>query len=597
MKRYINSDFIKIIISLLLMISTFMISNDNIKIIVLITSYIIISYEMYIESFQNIIHGEIFDENFLMIIATIGAFIIKSYTEGVMVILLYQIGEYLSDLAVSKSKKSILDLMNLKVETIELEDKRIIPLKDAKKGDIFIIKPGDTIPLDGIVMEGESYLDTSKITGESIPKKVDKNSNVFSGCINQQGKLKIKATSDDKTSTTSKIIELMEKSNEKKSDTETFMNKFSKIYTPTVVGISVLITLIPVILGQEIKKWLYRSLIFLVTSCPCALVISIPLVYFCGIGKASKEGVLIKGAKELEKISKTDYIILDKTGTITKGNFVIKKIQTEMNQEEFLQYMASLEEYSNHPIADIIKNSNKKELLEVKNYKEESGKGIEGTVNNKRIIIGTKTYLEENNIKIDENKEAETTIYLAIENKYQGYIVLGDEIKENSYQLSNLKDKEIIILSGDKKESVESIAKSLKIKTFYGELLPHEKVEKVKEYQKLGKVMFIGDGVNDAPVISTADVGASLGKMGTDAALEASDIVLMHDDLSKIETAFQISEKTNKKCIENVILALTIKAIVLLLGVFGYSTIIMAVFADVGVTLLVILNSIMLYKR
>ncbi len=597
MKRYINSDFIKIIISLLLMISTFMISNDNIKIIVLITSYIIISYEMYIESFQNIIHGEIFDENFLMIIATIGAFIIKSYTEGVMVILLYQIGEYLSDLAVSKSKKSILDLMNLKVETIELEDKRIIPLKDAKKGDIFIIKPGDTIPLDGIVMEGESYLDTSKITGESIPKKVDKNSNVFSGCINQQGKLKIKATSDDKTSTTSKIIELMEKSNEKKSDTETFMNKFSKIYTPTVVGISILITLIPVILGQEIKKWLYRSLIFLVTSCPCALVISIPLVYFCGIGKASKEGVLIKGAKELEKISKTDYIILDKTGTITKGNFVIKKIQTEMNQEEFLQYMASLEEYSNHPIADIIKNSNKKELLEVKNYKEESGKGIEGTVNNKRIIIGTKTYLEENNIKIDENKEAETTIYLAIENKYQGYIVLGDEIKENSYQLSNLKDKEIIILSGDKKESVESIAKSLKIKTFYGELLPHEKVEKVKEYQKLGKVMFIGDGVNDAPVISTADVGASLGKMGTDAALEASDIVLMHDDLSKIETAFQISEKTNKKCIENVILALTIKAIVLLLGVFGYSTIIMAVFADVGVTLLVILNSIMLYKR
>lgn len=597
MKRYINSDFIKIIISLLLMISTFMISNDNIKIIVLITSYIIISYEMYIESFQNIIHGEIFDENFLMIIATIGAFIIKSYTEGVMVILLYQIGEYLSDLAVSKSKKSILDLMNLKVETIELEDKRIIPLKDAKKGDIFIIKPGDTIPLDGIVMEGESYLDTSKITGESIPKKVDKNSNVFSGCINQQGKLKIKATSDDKTSTTSKIIELMEKSNEKKSDTETFMNKFSKIYTPTVVGISVLITLIPVILGQEIKKWLYRSLIFLVTSCPCALVISIPLVYFCGIGKASKEGVLIKGAKELEKISKTDYIILDKTGTITKGNFVIKKIQTEMNQEEFLQYMASLEEYSNHPIADIIKNSNKKELLEVKNYKEESGKGIEGTVNNKRIIIGTKTYLEENNIKIDENKEAETTIYLAIENKYQGYIVLGDEIKENSYQLSNLKDKEIIILSGDKKESVESIAKSLKIKTFYGELLPHEKVEKVKEYQKLGKVMFIGDGVNDAPVISTADVGASLGKMGTDAALEASDIVFMHDDLSKIETAFQISEKTNKKCIENVILALTIKAIVLLLGVFGYSTIIMAVFADVGVTLLVILNSIMLYKR
>ena len=597
MKKYINSDFIKIIISLLLMISTFMISNDNIKIIVLITSYIIISYEMYIESFQNIIHGEIFDENFLMIIATIGAFIIKSYTEGVMVILLYQIGEYLSDLAVSKSKKSILDLMNLKVETIELEDKRIIPLKDAKKGDIFIIKPGDTIPLDGIVMEGESYLDTSKITGESIPKKVDKNSNVFSGCINQQGKLKIKATSDDKTSTTSKIIELMEKSNEKKSDTETFMNKFSKIYTPTVVGISILITLIPVILGQEIKKWLYRSLIFLVTSCPCALVISIPLVYFCGIGKASKEGVLIKGAKELEKISKTDYIILDKTGTITKGNFVIKKIQTEMNQEEFLQYMASLEEYSNHPIADIIKNSNKKELLEVKNYKEESGKGIEGTVNNKRIIIGTKTYLEENNIKIDENKEAETTIYLAIENKYQGYIVLGDEIKENSYQLSNLKDKEIIILSGDKKESVESIAKSLKIKTFYGELLPHEKVEKVKEYQKLGKVMFIGDGVNDAPVISTADVGASLGKMGTDAALEASDIVFMHDDLSKIETAFQISEKTNKKCIENVILALTIKAIVLLLGVFGYSTIIMAVFADVGVTLLVILNSIMLYKR
>ncbi len=597
MKKYINSDFIKIIISLLLMISTFMISNDNIKIIVLITSYIIISYEMYIESFQNIIHGEIFDENFLMIIATIGAFIIKSYTEGVMVILLYQIGEYLSDLAVSKSKKSILDLMNLKVETIELEDKRIIPLKDAKKGDIFIIKPGDTIPLDGIVMEGESYLDTSKITGESIPKKVDKNSNVFSGCINQQGKLKIKATSDDKTSTTSKIIELMEKSNEKKSDTETFMNKFSKIYTPTVVGISILITLIPVILGQEIKKWLYRSLIFLVTSCPCALVISIPLVYFCGIGKASKEGVLIKGAKELEKISKTDYIILDKTGTITKGNFVIKRIQTKMNQEEFLQYMASLEEYSNHPIADIIKNSNKKELLEVKNYKEESGKGIEGTVNNKRIIIGTKTYLEENNIKIDENKEAETTIYLAIENKYQGYIVLGDEIKENSYQLSNLKDKEIIILSGDKKESVESIAKSLKIKTFYGELLPHEKVEKVKEYQKLGKVMFIGDGVNDAPVISTADVGASLGKMGTDAALEASDIVFMHDDLSKIETAFQISEKTNKKCIENVILALTIKAIVLLLGVFGYSTIIMAVFADVGVTLLVILNSIMLYKR
>lgn len=595
MKKIINEDLLKIIISTILFIIALFLPNPF-KLIVLIISYIIISYEIYIEAFNELKEKEIFNENLLMILATIGAFVIGSYQEAVMVMLLFEIGEYLSDLAVSSSKKSITKLMDLRSETINLfknDEIEKVSIKKAKIDDIFVVLPGEKVPLDGIVIEGESYLDTSSLTGESTPRKIKTDDLVLSGSINKDSILKVKATSTYKTSTASKIIELIENSNNKKTDTENFIRKFSKIYTPIVVLLALIIAVVPTIIVGDFNTWLYRSLVFLVTSCPCALVISVPLGYFSGIGRASKEGILIKGSRELETLANIDYLALDKTGTITEGVFEVTEVKSKgISEDELLLLTASAEANSIHPIAKAIVKYNKEKLIKATNLKEYSGKGISCVIDNKNILIGNKKLMEDNNIKIEDEKTIGTVIYIAINNKYSGYIIISDRIKKSSYKLSSLKNdfKDIMILSGDNEDITSAIAKEVKIKTYYNNLLPVDKVNKIKEYQKQGLVMFIGDGINDAPVIKISDIGVSMGNLGSDAAIEASDVVIMKDDLSKIKTALNISKLTKHKVKTSIIFALIVKFIVLTLGVVGISTIWMAVFADVGVTLLAILN-------
>ena len=569
MKKAFNEDVARIIISVLLFtISLFLPSTPSL--IFLILSYLIISYEIYIKAYEEIKVKEIFNENFLMIIATIGAFAIGSYQEAVMVMLLFEIGEYLSDLAVANSKKSITKLMDLRSETINLlKDNEIekVSIKKAKLDDIFVVLPGEKVALDGIVIEGTSYLDTSSLTGESTPRKATVNDLVLSGTINKDSILKVKATSTYKTSTATRIIDLIENSNNKKTDTENFIRKFSKIYTPIIVALALIIAIIPSLITGNFQTWLYRALVFLVTSCPCALVISVPLGYFSGIGRASKEGILIKGSRELERLANIDYLALDKTGTITEGVFEVTKVESKnLKEKEFIQLVASAEANSIHPIAKAIVNYNKEKVLSSSNHKEYSGKGISST----------------------------------IDNKYEGYIVISDRIKKSSYKLSTLKDefKDIMILSGDNEDVTSAIAKEVKIKTYYNNLLPVDKVNKIKEYQKQGLVMFIGDGINDAPVIKISDIGVSMGNLGSDAAIEASDIVIMQDDLSKVKTALNVSKLTKHKVKASIIFALIVKFIVLALGIFGISTIWMAVFADVGVTLLTVLNVLtILWKK
>ena len=603
MKRFFNEELIKILLSIILLVISFFISNENIKLILLVLSYIIISFEMYIKLLKNIKSFEIFNETFLMIIATIGAFFISSYLEAVMVMLLYQIGEYLSELTVSKSKDSIIALMDLRVDMALLDNNgspKEVRIEKVKIGDIFIVKPGEKVPLDGIVVKGESYLDTSSLTGESVPKHVKENDEVLSGCINKDGILRIQATKTSKNSTAQKIVELLESYNTNKSNEEKFISKFASKYTKIVVLSTVLVVLIPTLLGGDFKEWLYKALVFLVTSCPCALVISVPLGYICGIGKASKSGVIIKGSKELEDLSNIDYLMLDKTGTITEGVFKINKIETTLKEEELLKIVASAENNSIHPIADAIKQEYNDKLYEVNDYKEISGQGITCVINKQKVLIGNEKLLKSNNVEFTETTEVGTIIYIAIDNKYVGYILISDKIRKENKDLSILKKcikKEIIILSGDNENIVKDVAKKVKIDKYYAELLPKDKVKYVNEYKDKGTVMFIGDGINDAPVIKKATVGVSMGNIGSDAAIEASDVVLMKDNLMKIKEVINISKFTKKKITQNIIFALGVKFLVLILSLFGLSTILMATFADVGVTLLSILNVLIIFKK
>ena len=603
MKKYLNEDLIKILISIILLISSFFIQNESIKLIVLIISYIVISINMYIKLIKNIKEFEIFDETFLMIIATIGAFFISSYVEAVMVMLLYQIGEYLSELTVSKSKDSIISLMDLRVDMALLDNNgspKEVQIEKVKLGDIFIVKPGEKIPLDGIVVKGNSYIDTSSLTGESVPKRVRENDEVLSGCINKDGILRIKATKTSKNSTAQKIIELLESYNTNKSNEEKFISKFASKYTKVVVLSTILVVLIPTLLGANFNEWLYKALVFLVTSCPCALVISVPLAYICGIGKASREGVIIKGSKELENLSNIDYLMLDKTGTITEGIFKVNKIETIIKEEELLKIVASAEANSIHPIANAIKEEYNDKLYEVIDYKEISGQGISCIINNQKVLIGNEKLLKNNNIEFNKTTDIGTIIYISIDNKYLGYIVISDKIRKENKDLSILKKcikKDIIILSGDNENIVKDVAKKVKIDKYYAGLLPKDKVKYVNEYKEKGTVMFIGDGINDAPVIKKSTVGVSMGNVGSDAAIEASDVVLMKDNLMKIKEVINISKFTKKKIKQNIVLALGVKFTVLILSLFGLSTILMATFADVGVTLLSILNVLIIFKK
>ena len=606
MKR-INEDLVKIIISTILFIISFFIKDNKFMYFaVLLVSYVVISYKLYVNTYKNILEKEFFDEDTLMILATIGAFCIGEYVEAVLVILLFQLGEYLSDVASSRTKDSITSLMDLRSDTIHLlkggVSKTVLTSK-AKLGDIFAVLPGEIVPLDGVVEDGISLLNTASLTGESVPREVGKGDIILSGVENLSGVLKIKATSTYETSTASKIIDLMEHSNDKKTKTEKFITKFSRIYTPVVVLLAILIAIIPIFFNINFKDSLYQALVFLVMSCPCALVISVPLGFFQGIGRCSKEKILVKGSNELDSLSNIEAIAFDKTGTITEGKFKVTDVVSKNKRNNLLKIAAHCESYSNHPIAKSIIDSYDGEIDKdkVSNYKEISGKGISCKYDGVTYYLGNLLYMKDKHIEVDDIDTYATIIYMASKNEYLGYLVISDAIKRESKKtitnLKNLGIKRILLLSGDNEKIVKSISNKVGINEYYDSLLPQDKVEKVEELTKEYVVAFVGDGMNDAPVIKRADIGISMGGIGSDVAIEASDVVLMKDEIEAIPKAIKISKLTKRVVKYNIFLAIAVKAVVLILALLGFPSIWMAIVADVGVTLLAVLNTFIIQKK
>ncbi len=599
--KKLNSDFVKIIISTFFFLLSFLLQKYSfLYLITLLFSYLIVSFEIYVHALHNLKEGEFFDENILMILATIGAFFIGEYVEAVVVILLFQIGEYLSDMAVDHTKNSITKLMDLRSDTIHLLQKNqihTVGTEKAKIHDLFQVKPGERIPLDGMIQDGESNLDTSSLTGESIPCYKKSGDSVLSGMLNLTGVLTVEATSTYETSTASKIVNLMEHSNDKKTQTEKFITKFSKIYTPIVVILAILITFIPFFFGSSFSHNFYHALVFLVMSCPCALVISVPLGFFQGIGRCSKEGILIKGSNELDILSTIDTIVFDKTGTITEGNFQVTEVCPVSKETNLLKIAASCESFSNHPIAKSIVAAYKQKIdsKKVQVLKEESGKGMKANYQDQIYYLGNEKFLNENQISFSPVNKVGTIVYIATKEKYLGYIVISDKVKENAKltitQLRKMGISNLLILSGDREEIVANIAKKVGITNYSASLLPQDKLEKVKVLSKDHRVIFVGDGMNDAPTMKVATLGVAMGGIGSDITIEASDIVLMKDDISMIPKAIQISKFTKKVVSYNIFFALTIKIIVLLLALLGFSSIWMAILADVGVTLLSIVHT------
>ena len=577
-----------------------------------IVSYCIVGLDIVWKAVRNITRGKVFDENFLMTIATIGAFSIGEFPEAVAVMLFYQIGELFQSYAVDKSRKSIASLMNIRPDFANVKrDNQITKVnpEEVKKGETIVVKPGEKIPLDGIIVEGNSLVDTSALTGESIPKEVGSGDEVLSGCINQNGLLTIKVEKEFGESTVSKILDLVENASSKKSKSENFISKFAKYYTPIVVITAVLLAIIPPFILKDATfiDWLYRALTFLVVSCPCALVISIPLGFFGGIGGASKMGILVKGSNYLEALSKAEIVVFDKTGTLTQGVFKVQKIHpVDISKEELIELTAHAESYSNHPISVSIREAYGKEIEHnrIEKIQELPGLGVIAKVDEKEILAGNEKLMQQKKIQYSKCEEIGTIIYIAIENKYAGYIVIADEIKEDAKKtIKELKKNNIsktIMLTGDKKEVGESVAKKLGIDQVYTELLPDGKVEKMekllKETSQTGKLVFVGDGINDAPVLALSDIGIAMGGLGADSAIEAADIVIMTDEPSKIVNAIKISKKTMRIVKQNIIFAISIKVAVLILSAFGLSNMWEAVFADVGVSVIAILNALRVLK-
>lgn len=604
MKIRINSEIIKIIISsVLFIISLFFKENDIVYFVLLILSYVIVAYDIFIEAFKKLLKGYLFDESTLMIIATISAFIIGEYPEAVMVMLLFQFGEYLSDMAVNNSKDSIVKLMDLRSDYVNLKkgDKiEKVDVKEAKVGDVFIVKPFEKIPLDGVVIEGVTSVDSSSLTGESVPIQVQPNSLVLSGYMNGSGLISVKATSDDVTSTASKIINLLENSNEKKTVTEKFITRFSRIYTPIIVILAILLVLVPFMFGGSLE--IYNALVFLVTACPCALVISVPLGFFCGVGRASKEGILIKGSDGIDGLAKVEALVLDKTGTITEGKFEVREVVSE-NVSELLRMAACCEYYSNHPIANSIVEAydGKIDEKEIKNYEEISGYGVRAIVYGKDVIVGSDKLMVMNGIDIPKVDSFGTIVFVSLNGKYLGYIGIYDKVKDSALDLvSSLKKlgiEKIFMLSGDNENICKKVCEKVNISEYYSKLLPTDKVMKLKKIKKNYFTAFVGDGINDAPVIKEADLGISMGGIGSDAAMEAADIIIMHDNLSKIPLAIKIARVTQRIVKFNIIFALVFKFLMLILAYYGLASIWMAVFADVGVTLLAVLNALRIMRK
>ena len=607
-----KEDLYKIIISTLIFFIALLIDNVTLKIILYFIAYIVVSYEIIINAVKNILKGEIFDENFLMALATIGAICIKEYPEAVTVMLLYQIGELFQDYAVNKSRKSISELMDIKPDyawILKNNKTNKVDPSDVNINDIIVVKPGEKIPLDGIIVEGESMLNTVALTGEAPYRNVQVNDEVISGCINVNGTLKVKVTKTYENSTVSKILDLVENASNKKSKSENFITKFAKYYTPIVVIIAVILAFIfPLVTHSSFTPWLYRALSFLVVSCPCALVISVPLSFFGGIGAASRDGILIKGSNYLEKLANCEIIVCDKTGTLTEGVFKVQKVVSkDYKEEDLLFYASAAEYYSNHPIALSLKEASQKEvdINKIKNTKEYAGKGVEISYDHKKIIVGNEKLFKDKKIEIEEVSDKGTIIFVAVNNKYAGYIVISDKIKDDSYVamelFKNSSINKVVMLTGDKESASKDVCDELDIDEYYSELLPQDKVELVEklmeEKNPSNSLVFIGDGINDAPVLALCDIGISMGAIGSDAAIEASDVVIMTDEISKVSKAINISKKTMRIVRENIILAIAVKVAILILASIGVADMWAAVFADVGVSFLAILNALRLLKK
>ena len=618
-----KKDLIKIIISFIIFLVAIILpfENDLINKVLYIIAYLIVGLEILIKAIKNIFKGKVFDEHFLMAIATIGAFVIGEYPEAVAVMLFYQVGELFQDYAVDKSKRSITSLMNIRPDVAYVKRNGMIEKlspEEVKIGETIVVKPGEKVPLDGKIIDGKSMIDTSALTGESVPVEVGVGDSILSGTINKNGLLTIKVEKEFGESTVSKILDLVENASNKKSKSENFITKFAKYYTPIVVIIAIILAIIPPFalnLG-EFKEWLYRALTFLVVSCPCALVISIPLGFFGGIGGASKKGILVKGSNYLEALSNTEIVVFDKTGTLTKGVFEVQKIEPiNIPKEELLKYTTYAEYNSNHPISVSLKNAYKKMLDERKEEKEIdlskiisveelAGMGILANIDGKEVLVGNEKLMKEKNIKYTHCDDIGTIIYVAIDNNYSGYILISDEIKEDSkYAIESLKKNnigKIVMLTGDKEKVGKFVSEKLGLDEVYTELLPDEKVKKVedlmKEKSEKGKLVFVGDGINDAPVLALSDIGVAMGGLGSDSAIEAADIVIMTDEPSKIVTAIKTSKKTMKIVKQNIIFAITVKVLVLILTAFGVGNMWEAVFADVGVSVLAVINSLRALK-
>lgn len=608
----LKAEVVKLVIALIIFATAFFkVVPGKIATWLFVAAYILSGYEVLLKSIKNIFRGEVFDENFLMSIATLGAFAINKPGEAAAVMIFYNVGELFEDYAVGKSKKSIIQLMNIKPKIANLKkgnEIKVVEPEELKVGDIIVVKAGEKIPVDGVIVNGETTIDTSALTGESVPRKVKVDDEVLAGCINESDVIEVKVTKEFKDTAINEIIELVKNSNKTKSKTELFITKFAKVYTPIVVVLALILAFVPpIFVGfQNLGEWVKRALVFLVTSCPCAIVLSVPLGYFAGIGKAGKEGVLIKGSNYLDVLTKANTMVLDKTGTITKGNFEVSKIvlAEEIGEEELLEIAAVAESMSNHPIAkSIISKVNKKiSQEEIEEYKEIAGMGIKAKYHGDEIVAGNAKLLEKEEIKYYPCNEIGAIVYVAKNKKYLGAIVISDTVKPDSKEaIEGFKKNginKICMLTGDNKEIAENIAKQVGIEEVHYNLLPGEKVkelQKIKNEQNV--VIAIGDGINDSPVLAEADIGASMGLNGQDLAIETSDIVIMDGKLSSFNKAINVSKRTKKIIMQNIYFALGIKAIVLVLGAFGISTMWEAVFADVGVTFITVLNSLRIFKK
>ena len=609
--RFLKENY-RLVVGIILFIIG-MILDENA--IILIISYAFVGVEVLLSAVRNICKGKVFDENFLMSIATLGAIAIGQYPEGVAVMVFYEIGEMFQSYAVNRSRKSISELMDIKAEYANLvkcdTTEKVLP-EEVKIDDIIMIKPGERVPLDGVIVSGDTSVDSSALTGESMPVNKRIGDEILAGCINNTNVIEVKVTHEFEESTVARILELVQNASSKKASTEKFITKFARYYTPIVVICALALAIIPSVFiqGANPNEWIYRALIFLVVSCPCALVISVPLGLFAGIGGASKKGILVKGGNYLESLKNIDTVVFDKTGTLTKGAFKVTQINNVgISKSELLKYAAICERYSNHPIAKSILEeynaSNNSDIEEIKidNHEEVSGKGVITQIQDKKILAGNSKLMSSNGIVVPKDEYIGTVVYVAVNNEYKGSIIISDEVKSDSKEaISELKAlgvKNVVMLTGDSKKVANAVASELGIENVYSELLPGDKVEKVEallKEERKGKLAFVGDGINDAPVLARADVGVAMGGIGSDAAIEAADVVLMKDEPTALANAIKIGRKTNKILWQNIIFALGIKIIVLILATIGDANMWEAVFADVGVTLIAVINSMRALK-